>query len=83
MTQVVVKQPEPPKDEVPVEIIADSIVTISNALKKLRSGRLNDKALMLLIQQAMPQKHRVTVKQIRLIFDSIDALSATYLKRGR
>jgi hypothetical protein len=50
---VLVKQR--PGGEIPTEILADNIKSISESMKKLRSGRLNDRALHLLIQHAAPK----------------------------
>lgn len=85
MKQILVKQN--PENEVPVEIIADSIVAIAAALKKLRTGRLNDKALYLLIQNAAPNvggKYKsspLNISSIKAVFEGIDSLSATYLRK--
>lgn len=42
------------KTPVPVEVMADAIVAISEGVKKLMAGPLNEKALILLIQNAAP-----------------------------
>jgi hypothetical protein len=39
-------------DVLPEEVIATSIKEISEGIKRLRSGRLNDKALVFLIQKS-------------------------------
>lgn len=70
--------------EVPTEVIAESIVAISEGVKKLRSGRLNDKALFLLIQNAAPlgghPRGKVSIKNIMDVFAGIESLERTYLK---
>ena len=75
---------------VPVEIIAASIKAISEGMKKLRSGPLNDRALYLLIQHAAPNvnggrwsKSALTVKQIKAVFEGIESLEREYLKKPK
>lgn len=46
MTKITVKQDE--NKPVLVEVMAEAIVAISEGIKKLRSGPLNDRALILL-----------------------------------
>ncbi|MDE2103460.1 MAG: hypothetical protein KGL39_39830 [Patescibacteria group bacterium] len=82
--QVIVKQE--PNAEVPTEVLAGAILAISVGLKQLRSGRLNDKALVLLIQHAAPSfdKHStrsVTVSMVKAVLEGIESLEATYLKK--
>ncbi len=82
--KVVVKQNE--EKPVPVEVIADSIKSISEGIKKLRSGPLNDKALMLLIQHAAPTKgsysyQKITIGEIKAVLDGIEGLEEFYLKK--
>jgi hypothetical protein len=80
-----VTQPPPPAKEVPTEVLADAIVAISQGIQKLRSGRLNDPALYLLIQHAAPtvgfRKRRVGISEIKAVLRGIEALSATYLRK--
>ena len=88
MVKLAVKQPAPPAEEVSTEVMAESIVAISEGMKKLRGGRLNDKALMLLIQMAAPQvptgrgklKTRIGMREIEAVLDGIKALRRTYLR---
>ncbi|MFA5952285.1 MAG: hypothetical protein WC807_18610 [Hyphomicrobium sp.] len=84
MKRLVVKQDG--EQEVTVEVLASSIVAISEGIKKLRAGRLNDKALMLLIQNACPATgtppSRPAQKEIRAVLDGMAALEATYLKKA-
>lgn len=73
------------KNPVPTEILAESIVAISEGIKKLRSGRMNDRALFLLIQNASPQLtspyRKVNISEIKATFDGIEALEKTFLKK--
>ena len=83
--KLVVKQV--PESEVPTEVLADSIVAIAAGIKKLRTGRLNDRALYLLIQNAAPNvggKYRsapLSIKSIEAVFEGIAALESTYLRK--
>lgn len=72
---------------VPIQVIADSIVAISDGVKKLRSGPLNERALLLLIQHAAPTvggRGRYTaigVKEIKAVLDGMESLEETFLKK--
>lgn len=77
----VVKQPDPPADEVPTEIIADALVRIADGVTRLRSSRLNDKALLLLIQHACPAADRPSIGTIRTVLSAVENLKAEYLKK--
>lgn len=67
------------------EVIADAIVAISDGIKKLRSGRLNDKALFLLIQTASPARNnnyqKVGIYEVRAVLEGIESLESTFLKK--
>lgn len=80
MAKVKVVQPTPPADEVPVEVIADALVSISEGIKRLRAGRLNERALVLLIQHAIPMADRPSVKQIKAVLDGAEALRRQHTK---
>ena len=80
MPKVAIKQPPPPTEEVPTEVLADAIVAISDAVQKLRSGSLTDKALLLLIHNAIPQSDRPTQKQIAAVLDAAKSLKSIYVK---
>lgn len=80
MPKIAVKQPAPPAEEVPVEIIANSLVSMADGIKALRAGPLNERALLLLIQHAMPATDRPSTKLIKGVLDGVEALKRTYLK---
>lgn len=78
------------KDEtkpMPVEVLAESIKAISDGVRKLRSGPLNDKALLLLIQSAAPAvggkygSQKIGMTDIRVVLEGMESLEATYLKK--
>lgn len=78
---------QPEGKEVPIEIIADAIEAMSKGIKALRAGRLNDRALYLLIQDAAPSigarhgsKKPVSVREIKAVLEGLESLEATYLK---
>lgn len=74
-------------EEKPVapEIMAQSIVAIADGIKKLRSTRLNDRALFLLIQAASPSVNRqgskVTITDIKAVFEGIESLEKSFIKK--
>lgn len=68
------------------EVMEKSIVAISEGIKKLRSTRLNDKALFLLIQRASPSiskypTRKVGIPDIEAVFEGIASLEKTFLKK--
>ena len=87
MVKVTVKQAPEKEKEVPTEVLAASIVAIAEGVRKLRNGRLADRALFLLVQDAAPStggrygSSKLSMKEIRAVFAGIDALEATFLKK--
>lgn len=82
MKKPIVKQIE--GKEIPVEILATSIRDIAQGIRALRKSPLNDKALVLLIQHAIPTRgggRPVSQKEIKAVFEAIDKLETTYLKK--
>lgn len=75
-SKVIVKQTE--QNPVPVEVLAEAIVSISAGIKKLRAGPLNERCLLLLIQNAAP--FTINQKQVRTVLDGIEQLEHEYLK---
>jgi hypothetical protein len=67
-------------DPLPTEVLEGEIVALAEGVRKLREGRLNDKALLLLIQHATPSHNRVTQGQIQSVLDAISNLDRIYLK---
>lgn len=70
-------------DPMPIEIMAEHIRAISEGIKKLRSGPLTEKALILLIQHATPYLYtggRVNVSHIKVVLEGIESLEKKYLK---
>lgn len=84
MAKVIVKQA--PEKEVPTEVLAASIVALAEGMRKLRAGRLTDKALFLLIQHAAPNVggrgySPVSIKDIKAVFQGIENLEAEFIKK--
>ena len=70
-TKVVQTEPE-----IPVEILAQSIKDISEGIRKMRSGRLTDRAIILLIADNC----NVGKPAIKEVLESMNSLSKKYLK---
>jgi hypothetical protein len=58
--------------------IADEVAAISEAVKRLRAGKLNDKALLLLISHASGQSQST----VRAVLDGMEGMRAYYLKKN-
>lgn len=84
MKRITVKNED---QKVPTEIIAESIVAIAQGFKKLRSSKLNDKALFLLIQHSAPTvgqypSKKLSLAEIKAVFDGIDDLEKNFFKKA-
>lgn len=83
--EVVLKHNE--EAPIAVEIIADCIVAIAEGVKKLRAGKLNERALVLLIQHAAPTikvgryaRTPISAKMVKTVLDGMESLEREYLK---
>lgn len=83
MKKVSIKQDIDPEKEVPVEVLAKEIERISKGIAVLRTGRLNDKALLLLIQHAAPTigGKRLGTKEIKAVLEGVEDLTTVYLRK--
>lgn len=70
-----------PDKEVRTEVLAQAIVDIADGMKTLRNGRLNDRALILLIQDN--SKSKLSRADISAVLDSIEGLEAAYVRKRR
>lgn len=74
---------------VPTEVIAESIVAIAEGVKKLRSTRLNDTALFLLIQHSSPtievgnNRMKVGIREVRAVIEGIADLEKNFLRSAK
>jgi len=66
-----------PEEKIPTEIMAESIVEISVAMKRISKGDLNEKALVILIAHAtkLPQY------EVENVLHALEDLEKLYLKR--
>lgn len=65
------------KPEIPAEIIAQSIEEVAKGMRKLSSGRLNARALQLLIRDASG----VGLEEISKVLLAVENLDRRYLKK--
>lgn len=83
-TNVQIKQQE--GQEISIDILAIEIKAISDGIKRLRSGKLKDSALVLLIQNAAPKiggKYNnsiITKTEVTAVLSGIENLEREYLK---
>lgn len=79
----VVQNPESP---VATEVIAEAIVAISQGVKKMLAGPLNESALILLITNATPSVGRgyrktvVSARAVKAVLAGMESLEREYLK---
>lgn len=78
---LVVKQIE--EAPVAVEILAESIVTISKGVKKLLAGPLAHDALVLLIQEAAGGRGKIAQGDIALVLRSISELEERFIRKPK
>ena len=64
--------------EVPTAILASSILTIAEGVRRLRTGRLADRALFLLIQDACSD--RIGIDKIRMVLEAVGELGKPYVR---
>lgn len=82
--KLVIKQDA--ETEVPIEVMAESIKIISEGIRKMRQGRLKDKALFLLIQNAAPcvsgryGNSKIGITEVKAVIQGIESLEREYLK---
>lgn len=76
---VIVKQPEPPAEQISTEVLATAIANISEAFEKVRTGPLSQRALVLLIQDACVPK--VSQQDIARVLSVLPQLKSLYVRR--
>lgn len=79
-----VRVTQDPEKPVPVEVIAESITSMADGIRKLRAGPLKDSALFILIQRACPGvgrfKQKPSMGHVRAMLEGIESLESEYLK---
>lgn len=73
-----------PDNGATVEVLASEIRRICQGIKALRKGPLNDRALILLIQNAIPTPslmQPISQQAIRRVLDGMASLEAEYLRK--
>lgn len=74
------------ENPLPVEIIAEAIIKISDAFEKINKGNLSRRALLLLIHDNCGtagyghKKAKPTMKQIEEVLESVASLKKAYIK---
>jgi hypothetical protein len=77
-TKVIIKKnKEEPESE---ELIARSIIEISDAFSKLNSSKLNKRAIIILLHDAIGQS-KIGKKEIEMVLDHAPKLKQYYLKK--
>lgn len=76
MVSAGIKVTQDPESPVPVEIMAQSIMEIGAAVKRITRSRLNRKALVILVSHASKQPQYI----VERVFDSLESLEKTFLK---
>lgn len=69
-----------------LKVLEDEIVSLSDGIKRLRSGRLNDRAIVSLIWEASSvsngyQTRKVGKTEIKEILDAVENLPAFFFKK--
>lgn len=72
MKKVIVQQN--PEKEIPTELMAESIVQISRGMKTLLAGRLNRKAIVILLHHSSG----LYMNQIEKVLDALESLEAMF-----
>jgi hypothetical protein len=75
MTRSIVVTP----DETPSEVLAAAIVEMSQGVKRLRAGRLNERAIVLLVHASTS----VAQRDIKAVLNALESLEVEYLKPRR
>lgn len=74
---------EPGAEPIPTEIFIEELIALSEAMNKLTSSRLSDKAILLLIQNNMAANTRLSMGDIQRVLIAARTLSATYIKKDK
>lgn len=64
---------------IPTEVMAENIRSISEGLRRVLSGQLNEKAIVLLISWSS----QVSQAQVKKVLEAMAQLESTYLKKDK
>ena len=78
MTAIKIKKDE--ENPEPIELLAKSIIQVSDGFEKILSGSLNKKAIVVLLQHGIGTGN-ITQQQIMLVLDNLPRLKAWYIKK--
>lgn len=76
MKSTKVKIVQPADEVIPTEVIATQIKDISDGIKQMRNGRLNDKAIIYLIMKSSGQNYGT----VKAVLDGMQNLEREFLK---
>lgn len=71
-------KPDTPTVDPRLEDIAKAVAEISDAVKRMRAGKLNDKAIVILISHAS----NMSQGAVRAVLDGMEGLQKHYFKKG-
>lgn len=77
MEKYKIKQDE--KNPEPTEVIADAIIKVSEAFEKLKSSKLTERAILLLIKDSIPGQ--MGMGDIKTVIDAAFHLKDRYIKK--
>lgn len=65
----------------PAELIAQSIIQVSEAFEKIKKSGLSQRAIVLLLHDSIPARYKVGQKQIEAILEYAPQLKNHYVKQ--
>lgn len=72
-----------PEDRVSSDVLASSIREIAKALRELSEGPLNEKAIAVLVCNAIPEGYHISMKSVERVLEAAYSLESKYIKKGR
>jgi hypothetical protein len=64
----------------PLEVIAESVIQVADAFQRVKNSRLAQRAIILLIKDAIPPKYKVGVTEIQEVLNAAAKLKQHYIK---
>lgn len=68
---------------VPTEILADSIVTVAQGMRRLLNGALGENALILLVQDAAGGRNAISQEDVKKVLRSAARLDELYIRKPK